>query len=512
MGVQDMTGAGLGGYQLQECLGFSSHTAVYRATSNGAGELVVKLVDGEIEPEGGLVDRLRRDAQQLSRIDHPNIPPVEEVTRHRTFSVAASPLVGAPTLRTLLDRGPLPGDLAWSVLCQVADALDRLHGLNLSHRGVKPINILLDQRGRVHLVEFGTSSRWTGQLALTVGDYRLADPSYLAPEQVRGEEPDGRADVYALGVLAFELLTGQPPFKSPRATQVLRLSLNSDPPAPRSLDARLPRGVDVVLRRALAKDPRRRYQSASELIDQLIELPDETGLTKSQHTTALVAAQVSDPGSATALLRRLGMPEVSARQDVLLNAFHATAVRACQATTGDSWPSVLAAGGLQRDLVEDLHDDADRSSSLESLSQLAAGVESVHGEAAAQIIREWGRRTLDAWLSSTQRKPFRMRGRPEQRLKETLYVLTQTLDRVRGEQLHTWREFDRGHFWVVYYGNLLARGRPRSQRSCSFSIGGLESALRWGGLANDWVPEEVECGRVTGTGSCVFSVEYVAHR
>ena len=512
MGVQDMKGAGLGGYQLQECLGFSSHTAVYRATGNGAGELVVKLVDGEIEPEAGLVDRLRRDAERLSGIDHPNIPPVQEVARLGSFSVAASPLVAAPTLRALLERGRLPDDLAWGVLCQVADALDRVHERKLSHRGVKPINILVGEGGRVHLVEFGTSSRWTGQLALTVGDYRLADPSYLAPEQVRGEEPDGRADVYALGVLAFELLTGQPPFKGARATQVLRWSLNSDPPAPRTLDARLPPAVDVVLRRALAKDPRQRYQSASELIDQLIELPDEPRLTRSQHAITKSPAPASEPASATALLRKLGVPDVPARQDVLLNAFHATAVRACQGTTADTWSSVLAAGGLPPNLVDDLHDDAERSSSLDSLSRLAVGIEAVHGEAAAQIVREWGRRTLDTWLSSTQRKPFRMRGRPDQRLRDTLYVLTQTLDRVRGEQLHTWREFDRGHFWVVYHGNLLARGRPRSQRPCHFSIGGLESALRWGGLANDWIPEEVECGRVTGSGSCVFSVEYVTHR
>ncbi|MDR0357976.1 MAG: serine/threonine protein kinase [bacterium] len=511
MGVQDLTGAGLGGYRLQECLGFSSHTAVYRTTGRG-GELALKIIDGDLEPEASLVDRLRHDADQLSRFAHPDITLVTEVSRQGTFTVVASPLVEAPTLRALLDRGPLPDDLAWGVLCQVADALDHLLRRDLSHRGVKPVNILVDEQRRVHLVEFGTSSRWTGQLALTVGDYRLADPSYLAPEHVRGEEPDGRADVYALAVLAFELLTGGPPFKSERATQVLRRSLTTAPSAPRTLDARLPPGVDVVLRHALAKDPRRRYQSTAEFIDQLIELPGETRITKSHHAIAKPSAPATTPATATALLRKLGMPEVSARQHVLLNAFHATAVRACQATTAGSWPSVLASGGLQPNLVDDLLDDAERNSSLESLSRLATGIESVHGEAAAQIIREWGRRTLDTWLRSTQRKPFRMRGRPDQRLRDTLYVLTQTLDRVRGERLHTWREFDRGHFWVVFYGNLLAGAHSRGQRPCSFSIGGLESALRWGGLANDWITDEVECGRITGSGHCVISVEYVTHR
>ena len=206
------------------------------------------------------------------------------------------------------------------------------------------------------------------------------------------------------------------------------------------------------------------------------------------------------------------MPQLHGNDDSLLNAFHATALRACHETAGESWSDVLALAGLERYLEEEPADDANRTASIESLCQLAAGVEALHGERAAVMLRKWGRLTMEHWLTATQRKPFRMRGRPDQRLRDTLYVLTRTLDRVRGEQLHLWHEFDRRQIWVVYADNLLAKGRPAGGRACQFSIGGLESALQWGGLAKEWAAEEVECGRVTGSGTCVFSIEYVTHR
>ena len=161
MGVQHLSGANFSGYQLHESLGFSSHTAVYRASSSRSGKWAVKVVDGDLEPEAGLADRLRRDADLLSRTDHPEILPIYDVARYDTLTFAASPLLAAPTLRDLLEQGPLEDDTAWGVLCQLADTLDRLHAWGLSHRGVKPVNILIDEGGRIRLVEFGISSRWT---------------------------------------------------------------------------------------------------------------------------------------------------------------------------------------------------------------------------------------------------------------------------------------------------------------------------------------------------------------
>ncbi|MBO0745334.1 MAG: serine/threonine protein kinase [Candidatus Dormibacteraeota bacterium] len=501
MGVQGLSGAVFLGYELEECLGFSSHSAVYRATGPGSGTWAVKVVDGDLEPDGALADRLRREADLLSHMDRPEVLPTLHAARHDAGTFAASPLLAAPTLRSLMDEGSIEDDLAWSLLCQLADALDSMHGRGLIHGGLKPINILVEDGQRVRLAEFGIHSRWTGRLALTANDYRLADPYYLAPEVVRGEPPDGRADVYALGVLAFELLTGRPPVARRRAADVLRTSLTSPAPAPRTYRPELPEGVDVVLGRALARDRQDRYRSAAELIDQLIELP-------SARAAAPVVRAAPQPESAAGLMERLGMPVRQAHDNLLLNAFYATAVRACARAVRDRWTDVVRATELDRYLIEAPPDDSRRTSTVESLNQLGAGIEAVYGDAAAAILQEWGRLTLEDWLASTQRKPFRMRGRPDQRLRDTLYVLTRTLDRVRGAELHTWREFDRRHFWLAYQHNLFADGRTRSDRPCHFAVGGLESALRWGGLINDWRVEEVECGRVTGSGTCVLSIEY----
>lgn len=508
MGVQGLSGAVFLGHELEECLGFSSHSAVYRATGPGADRWAVKVVDGDLAPDGSLADRLRREADLLSHLDRPEILPNLHAARHDAGTFAASPLLAAPTLRSLMDGGSIDDDLAWSVLCQLADALDSMHGQGLIHGGLKPVNILLEEGRRVRLAEFGVNSRWTGRLALTTNDYRLADPYYLAPEVVRGEEPDGRADVYALGVLAFELLTGRPPVARRRAADVLRASLSSPPPAPRTYRPELPEGVDVVLGRALARDRQDRYRSAAELIDQLIELPSARTATTASRAPAAAVHAAPPPDSAVGLMQRLGMPIRQGQDNLLLNAFHATAVRACARAVGDRWADVLRATELDRYAMEAPPDDARRTASVESMCQLAAGIESVYGDAAAAILREWGRLTLEDWLTSTQRKPFRMRGRPDQRLRDTLYVLTRTLDRVRGEELHTWREFDRRHFWLAYQHNLLAAGCTRHDQPCHFSVGGLESALRWGGLITDWLVEEVECGRVTGSGTCVLSIEY----
>ena len=508
MGVQHLSGAVFLGYQLEERLGFSSHSAVYRATGPGSGMWAVKVVDGDLEPDRALADRLTREADLLSHIDRPEILPNLHAARHEAGTFAASPLLAAPTLRSLMDEGSVEEDLAWSVLCQLAEALDCMHGRGLIHRGLKPSNILVEEGGRVRLAEFGVNSRWTGRLALTTNTYRLADPCYLAPEIVLGEEPDGRADVYALAVLAFELLTGRPPVAGRWAAEVLRTSLSSPPPAARTYRPELPEGVDVVLGRALARDRQERYRSAAELIDQLIELPTARSAGSPSQAPGVAVHVTPPPESAAGLMQRLGMPIRQAPDNLLLNAFHATAVRACARSVGDRWPDVLRATELERHLIEAPPDDARRTASVESLNRLAGAIEAVYGDAAGAILEEWGRLALEDWLASTQRKPFRMRGRPDQRLRDTLYVLTRTLDRVRGQELHTWREFDRHHFWLAYQHNLLADGWQRHDQPCHFSVGGLESALRWGGLITDWTVEEVECGRITGSGTCVMSIEY----
>jgi len=266
-GVRDLSGASLTGYLLEDCLGWSSHTAGYRATARGGAEWAVKVIDGLLEPEASLWERIRREAGLLSNVDHPDILPIHEAGRSDAFTFAASPLMRARSLQDLMTNGGLDNELTWRILTQIADALDRVHYRGLVFRVLKPVNILIDDSNRVHLVEFGIASKRVGPLAMSTPAYQLAAPQYLAPEQVEAGGIDHRADIYALGVLAFELATGTPLYGSAAPADILNATLRAGPPSSSARNPSLPEEVDVVFRRALARDPSDRHQSAWDLLE-----------------------------------------------------------------------------------------------------------------------------------------------------------------------------------------------------------------------------------------------------
>jgi hypothetical protein len=179
---------------------------------------------------------------------------------------------------------------------------------------------------------------------------------------------------------------------------------------------------------------------------------------------------------------------------------------------------VLTVAGLHAYLDEEPPDDDNRGAPVLAVSRLADGVEAVFGPGAPEVLRLWGRLTTDFWIRKMQQlqegevtymKPIRLRTTPEKKVEDALYVFTRNLDRVRGERLTTWKRVEKRQFWVVNYDNLTALGRHRPGRACAFWTGALEQALRWGECANDWFVEESECGCVTGTFDCVFTIRRV---
>jgi hypothetical protein len=181
------------------------------------------------------------------------------------------------------------------------------------------------------------------------------------------------------------------------------------------------------------------------------------------------------------------------------------------------WPEVIEAAGLQDFREDEAPDDADRDAPVEAASRLAGAIEAVCGPAAPELLRRWGQQSTSFWIKKMQQlqegsvtylMPFRMMPRPEQKVEDVLYIFTRNQDRIRGERLTTWKQVDRHQFWLVHYDNLMAVGRRRPARSCYFWTAALETTLRWGGLANDWVVEEAECGCVTGAYDCVFTVKH----
>jgi hypothetical protein len=561
--IQELGGSSVGGYQLIRCMGHGTHTAVYRATGSLGSQWALKVIDRQLEPEAALVERLRREASLCSRVDHPAILPMYDVGRDEHVTFATAPFLEAPTLDDLMAEGRVDPDLLWSVVSQIADALERAHDLGLVCRVLKPNNILIDSSGRAYLAEFGIASRRTGPMALTSPGYSLRSPQYLAPEQVEGKEPSRRADVYAIGVLIFEILTETPLFNGRTVGEILTATLNGQVPSAHARNRRLPPGVDRVLIRALSKDPAERHQSVWELLEELIQVPDldqagpshralpapapsaphaqpmyEAPLHYGQQMLEPLAPALPADGlvapdllpqplieqhgyaggvqpapitadSAVSMLHKMGVPSLESHDLPILNSYFAYLMRHAKDVAERRWPHVLEVAGMQRYLNEDPPDDGERTATTEECSRLAEAFESVFGADAPAHLRTLGRTVTDDWLRSTQPKPFRMMGKPESKVADALYVFNHSMDRVRGEPLHAWKQIDKRQFWIVHYANLFALGRLKPAKSCHFWVTAFESALRWGGLANDWAVEETECGCVTGTFCCVFTVERV---
>jgi serine/threonine protein kinase len=541
-GVLELSGTSLKGIVLQNRLGGTNHTAVYTARSRAGRELAVKIVDSQLEPETDFWERLRREAGLLSDVGHPGIVPIQEAGRSDGLTFVATPLVRASTLHEVLSQRTLDNDLAWHIVSGIADALDTVHYRGLVYRLLKPTNVLVDESGRVYLAEFGVTSRQVGPMALATPGYRLSGPQYLAPEQVEGEEPDWRADIYALAVLIFEILTRTPLQPLGRSLgETLEATLLGHMPSAHARQPELPRAVDRVLSRAMARDPRERQSSAGELLDELVTLPDDGYVAATRVVVASNGPAVAAPGpvevavvaaraplakarhpenSMVSLLHRLGVPILESRKQFMLNSYFAALVRFGKQACGVRWSAVLQTAGLQRFLREDPPDDSERTTPVADASRLAEAIEHVFGAGAPEVLRQWGRLTSEFWIVKTQQlqdgsvtylKPLRIIASADQKVEDILYITGRNLDRVRGERLTVWKQIDKHQFWMAHYDNLMVLGRRRLASSCYFWTSALESALRWGGMANEWVVDEAECGSVTGTFDCIFTIKRVAH-
>jgi serine/threonine-protein kinase len=530
--VQELSGTSLKGYQLETCLGWSSHTAVYSAWRGGAS-WAVKIVDGDLAPDGALADRLRREADVLAHVGSSSILPIHDTGRAGRLTYAASPLVRAETLHDLMRGDRLSSEHAWTILSRVAEALDCAHRRGLVCRLLKPDHVLVEN-GRVYLAEFGVASDRVGRLAMAAPAYHVTAPQYLAPEQLEGRDPDHRADIYALAVLVFEILTGTELQGARSPLEAMRATLDGSPPSATERQPDLPSGLDLVLGRAMARDPQLRHRSATELLEQLVTLPEEQGrvLALAARRNPVPAPSVAGPppaplmpqkvptpeSSMIAVLKRMEVPVLRGQQDVILNAYFAELVRSARRTCGARWPEVAAASGLDDYLDVDPRDDSGRGAPVAAVSRLAEAISGVFDMGAVEVLRQWGRLTTEAWMSRTQQlpngdapfaRPIRLWTSGEKKVEDVLTAFTRSVDRIRGERLTAWKKVDRHQFWVVLYDNLGAVGRRRAGKSCHQWTAAVEQALRWGHAANSWVVDEAECGCVTGTYDCVFTIHYV---
>jgi hypothetical protein len=253
-----------------------------------ARQVAVKLPLAHLAGEPAFAERFRREAVAAAALSHPNVVAIYDTGRDAEQSFIVMELVRGPSLRQVLDReGRLGVAQAVSVASQVARALDFAHRHGVVHRDIKPANILLTREGVAKVADFGIAkaSHDLTDTQVTVGTAR-----YLSPEQVRGQRPDGRSDLYSLGVVVFEMLAGRPPFEADGDVAVALKHVQEPPPRLSRVVAGVPAWLDELVDRALAKDPRARFQSAGELGQALARGAADSGAPGSGLPASLAAA------------------------------------------------------------------------------------------------------------------------------------------------------------------------------------------------------------------------------
>jgi YVTN family beta-propeller protein len=241
---------------------------VYRAYDPRLKRSVaLKLVAPELAADERFRERFLAESELAAALEHPHVVPVYDAGEvDGQLGIAMRYVEGSDLKTVLRQEGALPAARAVAICAQAADALDAAHKRGLVHRDVKPSNLLIDGDQHVYLADFGLTRRPGDQGMVAGPGLSLGTPAYAAPEQIQGADVDGRADVYSLGCLLYECLTGEVPFARDSELAVLWAHLEEQPPRPSERNPALPKAIDAVLAKALAKEPGERYATCSELV------------------------------------------------------------------------------------------------------------------------------------------------------------------------------------------------------------------------------------------------------
>ncbi len=269
-----------GRYEIQEIIGVGGMAVVYKAFDNLENRIVaVKILKEEFTSNDEFLRRFKNESKAIAMLSHPNIVKVHDVSFGDLIQYIVMEYIEGITLKEFIEK---EGSLRWKdavhFTLQILKGLQHAHDKGIVHRDVKPQNIMVLPDGTIKVTDFGIA-RFARSDQRTITDKAIGSVHYISPEQARGEKTDEKADIYSVGVMLYEMLTGKLPFQADSAVSVAIMQLQRDPQLPTEINGSIPLGLEQITMHAMQKTPERRYQSASEMLCDLSQFRKDPALT-----------------------------------------------------------------------------------------------------------------------------------------------------------------------------------------------------------------------------------------
>ncbi len=337
-----------GKYKIKRELGRGANGVVYDALDTTLDrDVAIKVLQSGIFSDPVLVSRFEREGKSAAQMDHPHIGAIYELGEVQGMHYIAMKLIVGQDLKHIIQaQGPLPLDRTTHIIAQIAEALDYAHARGLIHRDVKPGNVMVGENDYVTVTDFGLVKVAESSAGLSSAGSVIGTPAYMAPELWDGQDATAQSDIYALGIVAYEMLTGSVPFDAGSPASVMRQHLNAQIPAVARVNPNLPSHVQKALERALAKQPAQRFKTAGEFAAALATAPAAVPQTATTTVTSTIPGTTGTKSTGGGATGAQGQGRESTQVQVGTKTTGTQVAEGTQKRKGSKTPWVIGVGAL----------------------------------------------------------------------------------------------------------------------------------------------------------------------